>query len=81
MTLAPSPPPLRARTDDPLLDHAIPLIVERVRRRFPDADPELVSACLAEAIRRADSARVRSYLPVLVERWTKEAIAESTPHG
>ena len=54
---------------DPELARSIPVIEDRLRGRFPRVPPEQIRLCLDEAAVRADTARVRNFLPILIERW------------
>ncbi|MFE1645999.1 three-helix bundle dimerization domain-containing protein [Microbacterium sp. P01] len=42
-------------------------LIRRVSARFPDADEDAILAMTAEELERFDGARLRDYVPVLVE--------------
>jgi hypothetical protein len=59
---------------DPDLRRILPLVVARLRERHPSIDPAQVARCVDEAVDRGASARVRNFLPILVERWASDAL-------
>ncbi len=50
---------------------AISEIVERLRERFPEASPESVAAAVEYARTTFSEAKVRDFVPVLIEKEAK----------
>ncbi len=50
---------------------AISEIVERLRERFPDASPESVADAVEYARATFSAAKVRDFVPVLIEKEAK----------
>lgn len=46
---------------------ALVYLAERVRHRFPDVDEDALFAMIAEELEAFDGARLREYVPLLVE--------------
>jgi hypothetical protein len=61
-------------TSDPALERALPGVSYRLRRRFPTTTAAEIETCIDAAVIRSHSARVRGFLPILVERWAAEAL-------
>lgn len=49
-------------------------VVESLRSRFPEADRGDIDACVERVQARYADARVREYVPVMVEREVSEAL-------
>jgi len=54
---------------DPELVRAVPVVEARLGVVFPLESPERIRVCVDHALGRAGEARVRNFLPILVERW------------
>ncbi len=54
--------------------HDLPLIVASLRARYPDLDPAVVQRCVEAAAQRFEDARIRTFLPTLIERSASEAL-------
>jgi hypothetical protein len=67
----------RTTHGEPDLARALPLIRARLQVRHPEASDDSISECLVEAVARAESARVRTFLPILVERWADLTLTRS----
>lgn len=52
-------------------ERAIAEIVDRLQERFPDAAPEAVAAAIANARATFANAKVRDFVPVLIEKEAK----------
>lgn len=50
---------------------AIAEIHERLRERFPDAEDEAIGAAIEHARASFESAKVRDFVPVLIEKEAK----------
>lgn len=61
---------------EPAVRRALPEIVARVRRRHPAASPEVVQRCIEAAMRQLQDARVRAYLPILIERSASASLRD-----
>lgn len=60
--------PAAARRDERHVERqAIDDLVDRLRRRFPDAPADLVAEIIARAHKEFDEAKIRDFVPVLVE--------------
>ena len=68
-------PPAAADGVEPGLRRVIPLVVARLRQRHPTVDSAQVARCVDEAVDRGATARVRDFLPILIERWASDALA------
>jgi len=66
-----SPAPLH----DPDLGRVLPLIAARLRQRFPGETAETIQLAVDAAAARGAAARVRTFLPILIERWAADALA------
>lgn len=49
-------------------------VVERLRGRYPAVPADRIVAVVSEAHREFDSARVRDFVPVLVEKRAREVL-------
>ncbi len=49
-------------------------VVERLRRRYPAVDQELVTWVVDAAHRDLDGARVRDFVPILVEKHARDVL-------
>jgi hypothetical protein len=56
---------------------AVAELVEKLRAAFPQADPQSVAALVHSVYARYDGARIRDFIPLLVERSARETLAES----
>lgn len=65
---------MTAQTEDGL---AVRQVTERLAAARPDVDLHLVQRSVATAYDELRFARVRSYLPVLMERRAKELLPEA----
>lgn len=61
-------------TVEPAVRRALPEIAARVRRRHPAASAEVVQRSIDSAMRQFQDARVRDYLPILIERVASAAL-------
>ncbi len=52
-------------------DRAVAEIGERLRERFPDATPEAIAAAIEHARASLVDAKVRDFVPVLIEKEAK----------
>lgn len=59
--------------DDKVVDEAkaIGEIIERLQARFPDASPETVAGAVEKARESFSQAKVRDFVPVLIEKEAK----------
>ncbi len=62
---------------DPILARALPIIEADLARRYPRVPVERVQHHLSQASTRAAQARVRDFLPILVERWAEKSLRTS----
>jgi hypothetical protein len=62
---------------DPDLGRAIPVIEARLQVRFPDLSSDRIRRCVNQAVARSETAKVRNFLPILVERWATAAAGTS----
>ncbi|CDJ99964.1 hypothetical protein MIC448_1990007 [Microbacterium sp. C448] len=56
---------------------ALVYLAERLRRRFPALGEDAVFALIAEELESLDGARLRHYVPVLVENGVVRRLSES----
>lgn len=49
-------------------------VVERLRGRYPTVPADRIVAVVSEAHREFDTARVRDYVPVLVEKRARDVL-------
>ena len=61
---------------DPAVRRALPELAARVQRRHPGASSELVQRCLHSAMQQFRDARVRVYLPILIERAASASLRD-----
>lgn len=59
-------------TDDE--ERELATVAERLRRRFPTLPDGLVTSTVADVARGYRDARIRSYLPLLVEREARDLL-------
>ena len=52
-------------------DHAVAEIAERLQERFPEATPESITAAIEQARASFTDAKVRDFVPVLIEKEAK----------
>ncbi len=64
---------------DPDEEHALALVSERLRGRFPGARPEGITELVSEAHHQFDGRPVRAFIPVLVEREVAERLSLPRP--
>jgi hypothetical protein len=50
-------------------------IVVRLQRRFSSIDREMVAAVVHDALREFDGAAVRDFVPILVEKHSRDVLA------
>jgi hypothetical protein len=62
----------------PPLLQALPRLAARLQARHPAASPAMVQSCIEVAVRSFDTARVRLYLPILVERSASDSLRYAT---
>ena len=74
---APSPSAVDARRAEPRLLDALVLLAARLQERHPAASPATVQRSIDDAVRAFSSARVRVFLPILIERMASEALREA----
>lgn len=55
---------------------ALVTIEASLRRRFPAVAPGFIHACIDDAAAECAGARVRNFLPILIERRASEALAQ-----
>ena len=55
---------------------ALDQITDRVRSRFPDAQPERVRSVVFEIHHQYDGSSIREFVPVLVEREAAETLSK-----
>ena len=72
-TMDPAEPPA---TVEPELSNALVVVAADLRARYPDAPPGLVRRCIDDALDRFRDARVRHFLPILIERRASDALRE-----
>lgn len=65
----------------PALSGALPHVAARVEERYPTARPALIRRCVEDAASWFGEARVRLYLPVLIERRAVEALRVAIASG
>jgi hypothetical protein len=65
-----------AATETPEL-RALPMVVAAVQRRHPTASIALVERCIHDAVQTFRDARVRLYLPILIERLASDAVRDT----
>ena len=63
---------------DPPVLRASSLLAARLQERHPAASPAMVQSCIEVAVRSFDTARVRLYLPILVERSASDSLRHAT---
>jgi hypothetical protein len=68
MESSPTPPDAQANDVDAELARSLPVIEDRLQARFPSIPPQQIHDRVDEAVVRADSARIRHFLPILIER-------------
>ena len=78
------PNPVENRSAE--LRRAAALATTRVRERYPFVPPALIDRCITGAVDHYHEARVRKFLPVLLERWAADAVEaasgpELQPHS
>lgn len=56
-------------------DRAVAEIAERLRDRFPDVPDERITAAVDDARASFDSAKVRDFVPLLIEKEAKARLA------
>lgn len=61
---------------EPGVRRALPEIAARVRRRHPAASAEVVQRCIDAAMQQFQDARVRAYLPILIERSASASLRD-----
>ncbi len=66
-------------SDEPTDAVEFPYVVARVLLRHPLVSPDLVRRCVRQAAEHFRDARVRQYLPILVERWACDALHAAGP--
>ncbi len=67
-------------TDQPVEDMSMNAVVDRIATRFPDIDRSRIDTLVKDAAHRLDDARVRDFIPVLVEHEIMDALrAETDP--
>jgi hypothetical protein len=54
-------------------------VVQRLRDRYPDIDPDRVHAVVADAHRVFDGRPIRDFVPVFVERAARTALDTPSP--
>ena len=64
---------------DPSEQKALDHVTLRLQRRFPQTPPEVIRREVAAAYRDVHQSRVRSYLPILVERQVRERLTHEHP--
>jgi hypothetical protein len=62
----------------PPVVQGLPLLAARLQKRHPRASPAMVQASIERAVRGFDDARVRLYLPILVERSASDSLRHAT---
>ncbi len=77
--VSPLPPAVDTATPAPValepeVHRAIPSIVASVEARYPAASPGLVRRCVDDAVEAFRDARIRLYLPILIERRAAHAV-------
>lgn len=60
---------------------ALAHVVDRLGRRYPRLSSELVIATVAEIEATLSDARIRDYVPLLVEREAIDVLADATDSG
>jgi hypothetical protein len=60
-------------------DEAIRRVAERLRLSYTSVDPSVVDAAVTVAQRRLLGARIRTFVPIFVEREARAALAEIAP--
>ena len=63
-------------TLEPELSKALIHVAASLRARYPTASPALVLHCIGIAFERFRDARVRHFLPILIERRASDALRE-----
>ena len=64
---------------DPDETHALQLVSERLRGRFPEEGPEGIARLVTEVHHEFDGSPVRAFIPVLVEREVAERLRLPSP--
>ena len=59
--------------------HALQMVSERLRGKFPDARPEGIAQLVNEAHHQFDGSPVRAFIPVLVEREVADRLRLPSP--
>jgi hypothetical protein len=55
-------------------DEAIARVAERLRSTYPSVDPRVVDEAVTEARGHLGSARIRTFVPIFVEREARAAL-------
>jgi hypothetical protein len=71
----PTPSRAHPRPDEHEMMSLLPQLAARIEARYPSASIQLVERCLVDAVQHYHDSRVRSFLPVLVERRAARAVA------
>ena len=58
----------RPPAPEPALLKALPLVGASLQARYPGASPALIQHCVDDALEELRGARIRHYLPILIER-------------
>lgn len=68
--------PHQARpAEDAALDH----VIERLRQQFPHVSSDVVTRAVRERYGALQDARVRDFLPVLIERSARDQVRTANP--
>ena len=73
-----SPSPGESSIGEPPLERMVALLVARLQERHPTAPPALVRQTIDDAVERFSTARVRAFLPILIERTAAEALRQAS---
>ena len=74
-------PPIRSAKETPMAvdktldeDHAIAEIAERLKKQFPQTSPQAVDEVVGQVRASFVTAKVRSFVPVLIEKAAKSRL-------
>ena len=72
-----SVPPVDSGPASPGFDPALRVVAHLIHAEFDDhLDPLAVDECLSQVAARFEGASIRSFIPLLVRRYTREALQQ-----
>lgn len=69
------------RTEQQREETAIREVTERLAKRFPDRPAADIDTAVSSQFRRFTDARIRDFIPVLVERAVRDDLAHGAPRN